>query len=55
MRIYKNVFIHKIMLYSNWITEKASGMVRKMAVHVDDRGHNINACDESFGSNRFLL
>lgn len=37
------------MLYSDWITVKASGMVREVSVHVDDRGHNINACDDSDG------
>lgn len=37
------------MLYSNGISEKASGRVREVSVHVDGRGHNINACDDSIG------
>ena len=36
-------------MYSDWITVKASGMVREVSVHVDGRGHNINACDDSDG------
>lgn len=37
------------MLSSNGISEKASGRVREVSVHVDGRRHNINACDNSVG------
>lgn len=37
------------MLYFDWIIVKVSGMVREVLVYVDDRGYNINVCDDLDG------